>query len=113
MVCGVGLLQAVMAQIRWGRAGLVRLSVIPSPSCVGVQWCGDNTRGSAAVRTFTFAGREGTSGPEETQNKAAALSKEISGGMLLAEVEYRKVGKPMNLRAHQAFIHCLLRDLFG
>ena len=69
--------------------------------------------GSAAVRTFTFAGREGTSGPEETQNKAAALSKEISGGMLLAEVEYRKVGKPMNLRAHQAFIHCLLRDLFG
>jgi hypothetical protein len=32
--------------------------------------------------------------------------------MLLAEVEYRKVGKPMNLRAHQAFIHCPLRDLF-
>src|SRR5262245_33788129 len=28
----VGLLQAVMAQIRWGRAGLVRLPVIPSPS---------------------------------------------------------------------------------
>ena len=37
----MGLLQAVMAQIGWGRAGLVRLPVIPSPSCGGhgaVRW---------------------------------------------------------------------------
>src|SRR6478672_13406281 len=37
----VGLLQAVMAQIRWGRAGLVRLPVIPSPKRCGhgvVRW---------------------------------------------------------------------------
>ena len=37
----VGLLQAVMAQIMLGRAGLVRLPVIPSPSCCGhgvVRW---------------------------------------------------------------------------
>ena len=36
----VGLLHAVMAQIRWGRAGLVRLPVIPSPSYVGMERCG-------------------------------------------------------------------------
>jgi len=41
----VGLLQAVMAQIRWGRAGLVRLPVIPSPSCVGMERCGGQHAG--------------------------------------------------------------------
>ena len=38
----VGLLQAVMAQIRWSRAGLVRLPVIPSPSYVGMERCTPN-----------------------------------------------------------------------
>jgi hypothetical protein len=36
----VGLLQAVVVQILWGRAGLVRLPVIPSPSYVGMERCG-------------------------------------------------------------------------
>ena len=31
----VGLLQTVMVQVLWGRAGLFRLPVIPSPSCGG------------------------------------------------------------------------------
>ena len=46
----VGLLQAVMVQILWGRAGLVRLPVIPSPSWVGMERCGGNTRGQSGGR---------------------------------------------------------------
>src|SRR5258705_8353150 len=52
----VGLLQAVMAQIGGGRAGLVRLPVIPSPSCVGMEWCGGNTRGQSSGRPRRWFG---------------------------------------------------------
>jgi hypothetical protein len=52
----VGLLQAVMAQIRWGRARLVRLPVIPSPSWVGMERCGDNTRGRSSGRPRRWFG---------------------------------------------------------
>jgi hypothetical protein len=72
MVCGVGLLQAVMAQIRWGRAGLVRLPVIPSPSYVGMEWCGGNTRGRQISEPLPLPGVRGLRG-QGTQNKAATL----------------------------------------
>src|SRR6478735_12743733 len=59
----VGLLQAVMAQIRWGRAGLVRLPVIPSPSWMGMERCGNNTRGQSSGRPRRWFGGQTSERP--------------------------------------------------
>ena len=47
---------AVMVQIRWDRAGLVRLPVIPSPSVVGMERCGVQHAGSIKRATTPMVG---------------------------------------------------------